>query len=151
MPNGTLEAQVLELADREAIRDLARQYAHHVWCKDIPQAIALFSEDGEMDTGDGEVIRGRQALLDSYGTMLNDAQFHPFVHNHVVDIDGDSATGTFYLDLRAVMEGRSMIGSGFYEDRYARVDDAWKFRSRKLTMCYLVPITEGWAETAEED
>ena len=44
------------------------------------------------------------------------------------------------------MEGRSLIGSGYYDDRYVRVDGEWKFRSRKLTLCYLVPLTEGWAE-----
>jgi hypothetical protein len=147
MPSGTIEAQLLEIADRDAIRDLARRYAHHVWRTEVPEAIALFSQDGQMDTGEGQVIQGRQALLDSYGDMLGDAQFHPFVHNHVIELDGDTAAGTCYLDLRAVMEGRSMIGSGFYEDRYVRVEGEWKFQSRKLTMCYLVPITEGWAET----
>lgn len=146
MSSGTIESQVRELADREAIRDLARRYAHHVWRAEVADAIALFSEDGEMDLGEGQVLRGRQALLDAYGGILDDAQFHPFVHNHVVDIQGDEATGTCYLDLRTVTEGRSMIGSGYYDDRYVRVDGEWKFRSRKLTMCYLAPITEGWAE-----
>ena len=28
----------------------------------------------------------------------------------------------------------------------ARVDGEWTFRSRKLTLCYLLPLTEGWAE-----
>ena len=78
--------------------------------------------------------------------MLGDAEFQPFVHNHVVELRGETATGTCYLDLRASVEGRSMIGSGYYDDRYVRVDGEWKFRSRKLTLCYLVPLTEGWAE-----
>jgi len=140
---------VRDLADREAIRDLARRYAHHVWRNEVSQAIDLFTEDGEMDTGDAPVLRGRAALLEAYGGMLGDSEFHPFVHNHIVELSGDEAKGTCYLDLRASMEGRSMIGSGYYDDRYARVDGAWKFRSRKLTMCYLVPITQGWVENAD--
>jgi hypothetical protein len=40
-----------------------------------------------------------------------------------------------------------MIGSGYYDDRYVRVDGQWKFRSRKLTMCHFVPLREGWAES----
>ncbi len=146
MASARIEADVRELTDREAIRDLARRYAHHVWRKEVPTAIGLFTEDGEMDTGDAPVIRGREALIEAYQRMLGDADFHPFVHNHVVELLGETATGTCYLDLRASVEGRSMIGSGYYDDRYVRVDGEWKFRSRKLTLCYFVPLTEGWAE-----
>lgn len=149
MTTASSEMNVRELADREAIRDLARRYAHHVWRQEVPETIELFTEDGEMDTGNAPVLRGRQAILEAYQGMLGDSQFHPFVHNHIVELSGDEATGTCYLDLRAAQEGRSMIGSGYYEDRYARIDGVWKFRSRKLTLCYLVPITEGWVESSE--
>jgi ketosteroid isomerase-like protein len=133
-----------ELADREAIRDLARRYAHYVWQKKIAAAVDLFSEDGEMDTGEAPPLRGRAALLEAYQRMLGDARFQPFVHNHVIDLAGDEASGICYLDLRAVQEGRSMIGSGYYEDRYRRVAGEWKFQSRKLQMDWLVPLDEGW-------
>jgi hypothetical protein len=76
--------------------------------------------------------------------MLGDAMFHPFVHNHVIELDGDRASGVCYLDLRAITEGRSVMGSGFYRDRYARVEGDWKFESRELTMCYLVPPGDEW-------
>jgi hypothetical protein len=62
----------------------------------------------------------------------------------VIDLAGDEASGICYLDLRAVQEGRSMIGSGYYEDRYRRVAGEWKFQSRKLQMDWLVPLDEGW-------
>ena len=52
MGTTNIEAAVRELADGEAIRDLARRYAHYVWQKDVAAAIELFTEDGEMDTGD---------------------------------------------------------------------------------------------------
>jgi len=150
MASASIEAGLRELTDREAIRDLARRYAHHVWRKEVPEAIGLFTDDGEMDTGDAPVIRGREALIASYERMLGDAEFHPFVHNHVIDVRGDTATGTCYLDLRASQAGRSMIGAGYYDDRYVRVDGTWKFRSRKLTLCYLVPLREGWAESRDD-
>ncbi|MFN8545730.1 MAG: nuclear transport factor 2 family protein [Candidatus Binatia bacterium] len=134
------------LADTEAIRDLARRYAHHVWRKDVAGAVGLFAEDGEMDTGDRPPIRGRAALLAAYENMITGPTLLPFVHNHVVELGGDVATGTCYLDLRAAMDGRSMIGAGWYDDRYVRTGDGWKFQSRRLTLSWLVPITEGWAE-----
>lgn len=145
-PRVTSEETVRRLADLEAIRDLARRYAHFVWQGDIPSAIGLFAEDGEMNTGGRPPIVGRENLLRVYGEMLGDAMFHPFVHNHVIELDGDRATGTVYLDLRAIQEGRSVMGSGFYEDRYVRIDGDWRFQSRRLNMCYLVPPGEDWSQ-----
>jgi ketosteroid isomerase-like protein len=142
----SLEATVRELADAEAIRNLARRYAHHVWQKNVPAAVGLFTEDGEMDTGDRPAIKGRQALLAAYEEMFAEARFQPFVHNHVITLNGERATGTCYLDLRAAVGGKSMIGSGYYDDHYVQVDGEWRFRSRKLTMCFFVPLSEGWAE-----
>ncbi len=140
------EAMLQQLVDREAIRDLACRYAHHVWQKEGTAAALLFTEDGEMDTGEPPVLRGRAALLEAYERMLGDGNFQPFVSNHVISLAGDEASGTCYLDLRAVTDGRSMIGSGFYEDRYQRVDGEWKFRSRKLHLSWLVPLDQGWAD-----
>ncbi len=99
------EVKLRELADREAIRDLARRYAHCVWQKDVDGAIALFTDDAEMDTGDRPPIIGRKALLESYAEMFAANEFRPFVHNHVIELYGDQAEGTCYLDLRSVVEG----------------------------------------------
>jgi len=143
----SIELAVRELVDREAIRDLTNRYAHCVWRKDVQGAAGLFAEDGEMDTGDRPVIKGRAALLEEYQRMITGPQFHPFVHNHIIELHGDAASGVCYLDLRATVASTSMIGSGYYDDRYIRVGTAWKFQSRKLTLCYFVPLREGWAET----
>jgi len=116
MSSASIEAHVRELADREAIRDLARRYAHCVWQRDAAGAIALFADDGEMDTGDRPVIRGRAALLKAYDEMFAASELRPMVHNHVIDLDGDDATGACYLDLRAVIDGKDMIGAGYYND-----------------------------------
>lgn len=140
-----LDTIIHRLADTEAIRDLARRYAHCIWQKDSAGAARLFAEDGEMLFEGRPPIKGRQGLIESYGTLLASAMFHPFVHNHVIELHGDSATGTCYLDLRATHGGTSMVGSGYYDDRYLRAGGEWLFQSRKLTMCYLVPWRQGWA------
>jgi hypothetical protein len=99
-----------------------------------------------MDTGEPPVLRGHAALLEAYERMLGDGRFQPFVSNHVISLAGDEASGTCYLDLRATADGRSMIGSGYYEDRYRRVGGEWKFRSRRLHMSWFVPLDPGWAD-----
>ena len=151
MSNHELEKRLGELADREEIRDLARIYAHAVWQDDLDRLTNLFTHDGVMDPEIREPIQGRAALRESFEQMLAGGSFQPFVHNHVVELDGDRATGTAYVDLRYTLEGKSMIGSGFYCDVYVREDDGWKFQSRKLTTRFLVPLLEGWAETKASD
>jgi hypothetical protein len=137
-----VEERVQELADMEAIRDLARRYAHYVWQRDASGAVGLFAENGEMDTGERPVIQGHKALLEAYDAMFASSEFHPMLHNHVIDLRGNRATGTCYLDLRAVVDGKDMIGNGYYQDRYIRVGGEWKFQSRKLAMCYFVETSE---------
>ena len=139
-----VDATVAELADKEAIRDLACRYAHCVWQKDIDGAIELFAEDGQMDMGTLPPITGREALREAYRQTVGGGAFRPFVHNHLVELDGDRATGICYLDLRAEADGKSMIGAGFYRDDYVRTAGGWKFQSRKLTLDFFVPLEEGW-------
>jgi ketosteroid isomerase-like protein len=141
------EAEELRrLLDIEAIRDLARRYAHCVWQGDADGAVALFSEDGVMDTGDRAPLVGRENLRETYLRIFREQGLRPFVHNHVIDLQGDSATGTCYLDLRAFVEGGYRTGFGWYEDRYLRTPQGWCFASRRLHMqryvAEIVPETD---------
>lgn len=146
MTTSDLEGAVRALVDKEAIRDLARRYAHCVWRKDVDGAVELFADDGVMDTGDRPPLHGHAALRAEYQKLLTGPDFHPFVHNHLVELHGDTATGVCYLDLRATVDGTSMIGAGHYQDEYVRIDGTWKFRTRTLRLVHFVPLREGWAE-----
>jgi ketosteroid isomerase-like protein len=145
MTKSELEAVVNELADAESIRDLARKYAHHVWRNEAASVVELFCEDGEMNTSLEQPVRGKAALLELFERLIGEGDFQPFVHNHVIDIRGDEASGTCYVDLRATVDGKSMIGSGYYEDTYVREEGLWKIQTRGLTLRFFVPLEQGWA------
>ena len=130
----SMEEQIQRLADLEAIRDLARRYAHCVWQRDAAGCIALFTRDAVMDTGDRPPIVGHEDMLASYEAIFAGTELNPMVHNHVIELDGDRATGHCYLDLRAVTPDAPMKGHGFYVDEYVRTPEGWKFASRKLSM-----------------
>ena len=128
------DATLRALADEAAIRDLVRRYAHCVWQRDGAGAAALFAEDGEMDTGDRPPLRGRAAIEAEYAKTFAVSPFRPFVHNHVIELAGDRARGTAYLELRAEVDGREMEGYGWYEDAYVRTAAGWRFARRKLSL-----------------
>ena len=147
MAEKSLEITVQELVDREAIRDLPQRYCHYVWKQDVPAVVSLFTQDGEFDAGRAQpTAKGTEALREAYKQGLAALDPRPFIHNHVIDLDGDHATGTCYLELRATQDGQSVIAAGHYDDVYAKVDGEWKFRSRKFNAYYFVPLKDGWAE-----
>ena len=105
----SVEEELRRLIDLEAIRDLARRYARCVWQSDILATVDLFTEDGEMHTGERPPIVGREDLLRVYGEMVEGYMLNPFVHSHIVELDGDEATGTCYLDLLLIRDGTQGI------------------------------------------
>jgi ketosteroid isomerase-like protein len=141
MTSGQSDA-LRELLDRAAISQLVTRYAHYVWTKDVEALADLFIEDGEMATGMGEPLRGRQAIRETYARVFAADDYFPFIHNHVIDLHGDEARGRCYLDLRSDAGGRRMSGFGAYDDIYTRAPDGWKFRARALTMISLEPVAE---------
>ena len=149
-PSMESSAELRALLDRDAIRDLVRRYAHLIWQNQPLDTVTLFARNGVMDMGpDGGEIAGHEALRAIYSQKVGDMTLHPFVHNHVIDLHGDEASGFAYLDLRCVRDGVSLVGSGYYEDRYLREDGSWKISSRKLNMHYLVKPGEDWHYTGK--
>lgn len=90
-----VEAGLKELADREAVRELVSRYADCVWRKDSEAAGDLFTEDGVMDTGDGQPLIGREALVAAYSRAFAEGEFMPFVSNHLIELaPGNTKTNT---------------------------------------------------------
>lgn len=138
------------MLDREEIRDLARRYAHYVWQRDASAVAGLFTEDGLMQTPDLPDLTGRGEIVESYEKIFAAMELYPYVHNHVVDLDGDSATGTCYLDLRSRDDTHHIMAAGYYEDRYRRVDGRWLIAGRDLTMVSFFPIRQRHSASAAQ-
>ena len=134
-----------EVIDREAIRDLPLRYCHCVWQKDPDGYVNLFTEDGAVSTNDPTLPRaeGRAGLRKMISEGLDTAKPRPFIHNHVIELLGpDRATGTCYVEVRLLRDGKKCLMSGWYNDEYAKVGGAWKFKSRKITIDSLAPVNE---------
>ncbi len=148
----TLEQQVQELTDREEIKELTARYAHGVARGEGAKVAELFTDDGVFinrlnpDQPPTEV-RGREALQKFYGAIKRNFAL-PCIHNHLITLAGDEATGTCSIEVRITQKQQSIIGSGYYEDRFRRENGRWKFVVRDCTFFHFVPLQQGWAEAA---
>ena len=144
----TQAEMVQELWDREKIKELTHAYGLAIEAQDEEQMADLFIADGSVDfssLGRG-VIQGREALREFYRSTWP-LQVKPFFTNHVIQIQGNTATGTCSLENRATREGQSLIGAGRLHDTYEKVAEEWKFASRRVEMFYFVPLSEGWGSS----
>ena len=140
----TLEERIQRIEDRDAIRELTSRYCHAVVEADVDAIVDLFCEDGAMVMGE-TVNRGGEALRQSYREALADLTPKPMIHNHVIELAGDTATGRCSVELRFVENGEAYVASGHYDDQYRREGSAWKFARRDFTVYHWVPNAKGWA------
>lgn len=145
-----LEQQMKEVLAREAIRDLPARYCDCVWRDDIDGIAALFTENGSFIAviGGREMqVDGRAALREMFTTALA-MRPRPYIHNHVVDLQGDGrARGRCYLDLRSARNDMEWLGAGYYHDEYVETPDGWKFQSRRFVAVRMDEMPPGM-ETA---
>ena len=69
-----------------------------------------------------------------------------YIHNHVVEIHGDHATGFSYLEAKPIVNGEAYLVSARYSDEYVRTKDGWRFSRMSLIPHFFVPFKEGWAQ-----
>ena len=138
-----IEEIVTELADREAIRELPVRYCDCVWQGNLDAMVMLFAEDGVFIVKGREreaTTKGRAELRKMYEQALGDVSPRPYIHNHVVDLkSATKATGRCYVELRSAARDMEWIGTGFYDDEYVKVGDAWKFASRRFKSIMMPP------------
>jgi hypothetical protein len=59
-----------------------------------------------------------------------------------------SARGNSHLDGRPVLDGKSFMVAGRFDDEYIREDGRWLFSRVVLTTWYMVPVVPGWEAAA---
>ena len=146
----TIEERLRVLEDIEEICKLKARYA--AACDDNYNAdaiAALFAEDATWDGGALGKADGRPAIHKFFSRAT---EFFPFaihnVMNPIIDVDGDRATGRWYLLQPATMaKGNQAVWlAATYHDEYLRLDGRWMFKRLKVTSHFLTPYEEGWAK-----
>jgi uncharacterized protein (TIGR02246 family) len=129
------------VADRDEIEALIYDYARRIDDGDFDGVGELFAH-GVVATLDGTVLaEGADAVAGLYAATTRrypegTPRSHHVTTNVVVRADGDDATAQSYFTVFQATEGVPLqpIVTGRYEDRFARVDGAWRFARRAMDL-----------------
>jgi uncharacterized protein (TIGR02246 family) len=138
-----IDPRIARLLDERELRRTAELYAQGADRRDKQLWASIFAEDGVIEAP-GIRLEGRAnivAALDVMGRLYVATQHR--VHNQLVTIDGDAAHGETYSTADHVSETdgtRTILTWAIrYQDRWRRVDGAWRFTHRSLLI--------DWSET----
>lgn len=150
----SLEDRLARVEDRIDICELRYRYCYRVDTRDWDGYAALFTEDAHLDFGPIGTFDGRDAVRDFVEHVVGEQ--HPFlshmVHNPVIDIDDDTATGRWYFEVPCTFkDGSAGWIQGTYVDEYRRVDDEWLFAEIVAEFNYVAEYDEGWAGIVGEE
>jgi uncharacterized protein (TIGR02246 family) len=142
--NDDVGSQLAVLAAKDEIRELTARYCFAVADGDAEAIVALFCPDGVFKLRDREYA-GLEGLREIYTGAAAGVTPKPFIQNHVIEVDGDQATGRCGVEIRMVHKGEAYTVAGHYFDSYRRVDGRWKFAKRDFRTYHWVPLKQGWA------
>ena len=136
-----------ELGDIEAIRRLTYEYAMAVDTMQLDALTDLFMPDAVFDPGPGgpPVMNNRDEIREFFKELFEGTNnlFH-LTSNHIINVHGDTATGTAYYAATGVTsDGASFGANGYYGDTYTRTSDGWKLQRREAA-ALLDPDYANW-------
>ena len=113
----------------EEIKQLKYRYLRTLDLKRWDDFAAVFVPEVTADYGEGLAFGSRDELVafmrDSLGQRM--VTLHQ-CHHPEIDVDGDRATGVWYLEDKVLMPDHRLLleGAAFYEDRYVRTGEGWR-------------------------
>lgn len=121
------------MGDKAEIKQVKYRYLRALDTKSWPEFAATLTHDVTGDYGEslGQTHRftDRDSLVDYLRTSLGAGIIteHRVAHPEIT-VDGDEASGTWYLQDRVIAPDVDfmLIGAAFYRDRYRRTDEGWK-------------------------
>lgn len=126
-----------KLEDELALRDLMARYVDAVNRYDADAWIATWADDAVWNLL-GNPVEGKDNILALWQQMMGTFDFAlMFPNSCLFDIDGDSASGHWYLhEYGRDKEGNGNTILSRYVDTYVKRDGQWLFKSREYGFIY---------------
>lgn len=101
-----LSQTVNELRDIEALKQLKARYCHLLDARRWQDVGALFSADATCDYDFLGSFRGREEIIQKFLAPLDGwvSFMAHMVHNPVIEVHGDAASGSWYLTAQTTLE-----------------------------------------------
>jgi hypothetical protein len=146
-----LRAILNELRDIEAIGRLKSKYCHLVDAGGWDELAELFTEDATCDYGFFGTYKGRDEIVSKFFRELvsSATSFNAhMVHNPIIDVNGDTASGAWYLTAQTTIQpaNQAVWVMGIYRDQFRRVAGQWKLSSLTFEFKYYTRYEDGWAK-----
>lgn len=133
----THDLTIEDLSAREAIRRLVSAYCDAVARRDADAAGRLFAPDARLHIAGYPALSGREAITEGMrATFAAAGVLQQHCDTGLIDVAGDVAQARLGVFEAVRRPGEDAIGLifGFYEDRYDRLDEGWRFAARRYTM-----------------
>ena len=119
------------LADIEAIKQLKYRYLRTLDLRQWDDFAECFVPEATGSYG-GREFADRDSLVAYMSENMNDGliSMHQ-AHHPEIEVDGDQATGTWYLHDKVMVPEYDYLleGAAFYSDVYVRTSQGWRIRS----------------------
>ena len=142
----SLDARLRHIEDVEAIKTTRLKY-HWAMNEGIFTGLGdIYTDDAYIDFPGIAAVRGHAAVIDTLERLGTRVDFiKQFPSFHMVEVNGDEATGVCYLDARYAHKGKSIMACVKYDDKFRRTPEGWKFSEMLVTIYFNVPLDQGWA------
>ena len=125
--------------DIDAIKALKYRYLRCVDLRLWDELAGSLAEDVSASYGKRLSYTGRdQVVAGLREQMTDDVITEHQAHHPEIEVDGDTATGRWYLQDRVIVPAfdTMIFGSAFYEDTYRRTDGRWVISSTGYKRTY---------------
>lgn len=146
-----LAGRIQVLEDIEAVKKLKARYCNAADAGDKDLFLGCFTSDATWDGGESfGRYEGRDAIRGLFESLPKVISFAVhYVMNPQIEVDGDRATGRWYLlEPCTMLEGgeQAVLGSAFYDEEYVKEGGEWKIATLKLTPAFWSPFDQGWVK-----
>lgn len=132
------------LESRSDIEALISAYANAFDRIDRSLLARIWHDDSTLDLpGFGSALSRNEILAMAENSWRQMPHMHHWMANPLIEITGDSASGTVAADcLFHDLEKGPIQVSGLYHDTFERRDGKWAFMSRHFELHYLTPLKD---------
>lgn len=138
-----------KLAAMEEIKKVRYLYCFYLDDRNWEAMARLFAEDAIGDYGYLGTVQGREGIRKLFEDSVSKLVLFSahFMHNPVIEVDGDTATGQWYISAPGTIEECTAVYALVKAyDTYRKIDGAWKIQSLKYDWKFFTRYEKGWAK-----